>query len=102
MFKFLKPKTPKEQAEYNKQKIIDKNMKKIVKRYDDIINKMIENGITYENHAMISLITGSFQKESAEKALLELKNKWNTYGIVFEITWSGFMVSHIGISVKFI
>lgn len=102
MFEFLKLKTPKEQAEYNKEKIINKNVKKITNKYTKIINDMIKNGVTYENHIMESVIIGSFKKESTEKALLELKKKWSGCGIIFEITWTGYMVSYIGISTKFI
>lgn len=102
MFEFLKLKTPKEQAEYNKQKIINKNVKIIVSKYTKIINNMIKNGIIYENHIMESLIIGDFKQESAEQALIALKEKWSGCGIIFEVTWTGYMVSYIGISVKFI
>lgn len=102
MFEFFKLKTPREYAEYNKQKIINKNVKKIVKDYTKFINNMIKNGITYENHVAESLIIGNFKKEIIDKAYLELKKKWHFYGIVFKITYTGCDNSYIGISIEFI
>ena len=106
MFEFLKLKTPKQQAEYNKEKIINKNVKNIIKAYDEIISNMIEKGVTYENYKISSLSykyeVNYFREESTEKALLELRKIYFKSQVDFLITWTGCENGYIGISVKFI
>jgi len=105
MFEFLKSKSPKEQAEYNKQKIIDKNVKEIIKTYDKIIKNMINNGISYENNTIMGMsISGYsyFSEESTNQALIQLQNKYKSYNIKFNVTWTGCENSYIGISIEFI
>ena len=106
MFEFLKLKTPKEQAEYNKEKIINKNVGNIILFYGDKINEMIKDGLTYENYTAFNFSCkyniNKFKEESIERALKEVKKKYSGCGIIFEITWTGCDSSYIGISIKFI
>jgi len=107
MFKFLKLKTPKEKSEYNKEKIINKNVKLINKSYSMEIKSMISKGILYTNHKMALLPftygnVNSFREESVQKGLIKLRDKYKNKGIIFEITWTGCQNSYIGISIEFI
>jgi len=107
MFEFLKLKTPKEQAEYNKEKIINKNVRLIEKSYSMVIEDMISKGVPYANYK-VSLLpftygnVNSFREESTQKALMRLRNKYKDKGIIFEITWTGCENSYIGICIEFI
>lgn len=105
MLEIFKHKTPKEQSEYNKDKIINKNVKLIDKSYSMAIKDMINKGVIYENYKMMFLPftygnVNSFDEETVQKALVKLKSKYK--GIVFETTWTGCGNSYIGISIKFI
>ena len=106
MFAFLKLKTPKEQAEYNKEKIINKNVENIIIFYGNKINEMIKDGLIYENYTYLSFQCkyniNRFRQKSIERTLIQLNKKYSGCGIIFKITWTGCENSYIGISIEFI